>query len=243
MAAHDDVVRPRRLDRYLLLREGEQVVFAVRRHWASVSLPVAAAVAALALALVADFRLPRGFGLVANLLVWVSVAAVLWAAYCVIQWRHDWLVATNKRLLFSTGLLTQSAPMMPLARVTDMNYQRTIPGRVLGYGKFVMESAGQHQALNVVNWVPDPDHNYRILIREIFSISPPEDEQPSASEDLDGWEQSSDHREPEDTPDHSTAIRVRGRESVYRSPDLSASDRSADTGPIRRYPPDHGGFG
>lgn len=230
--------RPPRLDRYLL--DGERVVFAVRRHWASVALPVLAAAAAVVLALVADAKFPRGAALIANLLLLASLVVVAWAAWRIIEWRHDWLVATDKRLLLSTGLFTQSNPMMPLARVTDMNYQRTVSGRMLGYGKFVMESAGQNQALNVINYMPDPDDNYRILVAEIFDVDPPSDE-PSHAPPA--------HVERDDSAvlssDRSTAIPVRGprqdrepgqdRDSLYRSPDLRARDRSADTGPIKRY--------
>ena len=58
--------------------------------------------------------------------------------------------------------------MMPLIKVTDMSYNRSVPGRILGYGRFVMESAGQDQALREVNWVPDPDqHLPRHLRRDL----------------------------------------------------------------------------
>ena len=33
--------------------------------------------------------------------------------------------------------------MMPLAKVTDMSFQRSPIGRILGYGEFILESAGQ----------------------------------------------------------------------------------------------------
>ena len=40
---------------------------------------------------------------------------------------------------------------MPLAKVTDMSFQRFTMGRILGYGEFILESAGQGQALNRVD--------------------------------------------------------------------------------------------
>jgi hypothetical protein len=89
----------------------------------------------------------------------------------VLEWRHDWFVATDKRLLLTYGLVTRKVAMMPLTKVTDMSYNRSPVGRVLGYGRFVMESAGQDQALRSVNWVPDPDHTYRAICAEIFGVS------------------------------------------------------------------------
>ena len=40
--------------------------------------------------------------------------------------------------------------MMPLTKVTDMSFKRSFPGRLLGYGEFIVESAGQDQALRNV---------------------------------------------------------------------------------------------
>ena len=40
--------------------------------------------------------------------------------------------------------------MMPLNKVTDMSFQRSFPGRLMGYGEFIVESAGQNQALDRV---------------------------------------------------------------------------------------------
>jgi hypothetical protein len=36
--------------------------------------------------------------------------------------------------------------MMPLTKVTDMSFQRSSVGRILGYGEFILESVGQAQA-------------------------------------------------------------------------------------------------
>jgi hypothetical protein len=33
--------------------------------------------------------------------------------------------------------------MMPLTKVTDMSFQRSTLGRILGYGEFILESAGR----------------------------------------------------------------------------------------------------
>ncbi len=59
--------------------------------------------------------------------------------------------------MLTYGIFTRKIAMMPLAKVTDMSFVRTIPGRVFGYGKFVLESAGQEQALHKVNWIPDAE--------------------------------------------------------------------------------------
>lgn len=232
----------RELDRYLL--DGERLVTAVHQHWGKVAEPVLSTLAGGALALWVDATIPPALGLLSTLLWWAWFAVLGRAAYEIAEWRHDWFVATDKRLLLFYGFLTRRVSMMPLSKVTDMSYNRSIPGRVLGYGRFVMESAGQDQALREVNWVPDPDHHYRAICAEIFRVAdrirlsePLGGEGTVVPEPYPGWD------DPRYGTDRSTAIPIRpvsGNDvpdgSLYRSPDLRddpTSDREADTGPIR----------
>ena len=163
-------------------------------------------------------------------------------AYELAQWRHDWFVATDKRLLLFYGFITRKVAMMPLMKVTDMSYERSVPGRILGYGRFVMESAGQDQAMHRVNWVPEPDHHYRVICAEIFGV--PDQGRPGENRWDDPWDDRWHDGEPPsaglpdpyagwDDPRHTPPTGpTPGAPSVYRSPDLRARDRTADTGPI-----------
>lgn len=156
------------LDRYLL--DGEKLVAAVHQHWAKVSGQVAAALGSFLLALLLDFKLPREAQAVSTFAWWFFFAVLVWAAFHIINWQRDWFVATDKRLLLFHGLITRKVSMMPLIKVTDMQYTRTVPGRLVGYGRFIMESAGQDQALSQINFVPNPDHHYRAICAEIFGV-------------------------------------------------------------------------
>lgn len=204
----------RQLDRYLL--DGERLVTAVHQHWGKIAEPVSGAVAGLILALWVDLRIDPGMGLLSTLLWWAWFAVLARCVYKVAEWRHDWFVATDKRLLLFYGFITRKVSMMPLMKVTDMSYERSVLGRIFGYGRFVMESAGQDQALREVNWVPQPDEHYRVICAEIFGVSARERGPDDRADDQadDGWD--------DDGP----------VDSLYRSPDLRARDRSADTGPI-----------
>jgi Bacterial PH domain len=241
---------PRRnheLDRYLL--DGERLVTAVHQHWGKVAEPVASAVAGGVVAFWLDAEVDPSVGLLSTIAWWGWFALVLRAAWELAQWRHDWFIATDKRLLLFHGFITRRVSMMPLTKVTDMSYERSVPGRVFGYGRFVMESAGQDQALHKVNWVPDPDHHYRAICAEIFGVAdhdrlfPVEDrwddEQPPGPPPIPGLP---DPYAGWDDPHHRRDMRASGADSLYRSPDLRARDRSADTGPIpirpRRDPGD-----
>lgn len=157
---------PRHVGRYLL--DGESLVIAVRRHPAVIVEPVLSAVVALFVALWVDERLPPNGSAAADIL-WVAwIVVVGRAVWELLQWRNDWFVATDRRLMLTYGLITRKVAMMPLIKVTDMSYNRTPVGRVLGYGEFILESAGQDQALRRVPWLPNPDALYRLICGEIF---------------------------------------------------------------------------
>ncbi len=104
---------------------------------------------------------------------WIFFALLVRLLWRLLDWSHNWFVATDKRLLLRYGLISHKVAMMPLLKVTDMSYVRSIPGQFLGYGKFVLESAGQDQALREVKWVPNPDQTYRdICARSSTSCRP-----------------------------------------------------------------------
>jgi hypothetical protein len=81
----------------------------------------------------------------------------------------DWFVVTDKRFVRTWGVLTRQVGMMPLTRVTDMRYERPALGRVLGYGTFVLESAGQDQALHLIEFLPDPEELYQEVCKLLFN--------------------------------------------------------------------------
>ncbi len=148
------------LRRYVLANE--TVVVATRRHWARLLEP--AATTLIAFLLVGTVAYSSG-------LRWLWVAWLLVLGRLVWRWLHwynEWFVATDKRLILAFGIVIHKVAMMPLMKVTDMGYSRTPMGQVFGYGRFVMESAGQDQALRQVDWVPQPDDTYRKLCATIF---------------------------------------------------------------------------
>ncbi|MGL5865435.1 MAG: PH domain-containing protein [Dermatophilaceae bacterium] len=162
----------RELARYLVY--GETVVVAARRHWFHLIKEILLVAGATALALWADLSTSDGGSgpVLRNItlaLFWVSLAWFLWA---LLNWRHDWFVVTDKRFLLFYGFIRRKVAMLPLLRVTDMTYDRTVLGRIVGYGRFVLESAGQTQALSVIEHVPDADRHYRAICTKLFGSDP-----------------------------------------------------------------------
>ncbi len=156
----------RLLDRYLL--RGEEVVVATRHHWAKLVEPALTVLVGFVAIAWLGGVLERSTGQPALWLWWMWFALVARLGWMLLEWRNEWFVATDKRLLKTYGLITHKVAMMPLGKVTDMNYGRSITGRFVGYGTFLMESAGQDQALREITWVPDPDNTYRAICDIIF---------------------------------------------------------------------------
>jgi membrane protein YdbS with pleckstrin-like domain len=146
----------------------ERVVVASHRHWASVAEPVATAVLGLVVAALLVTVVEHAFQVDASLLWWLALIPIGRALYRVFEWRLEWFVATDKRLLLTSGFISRKVAMMPIVKVTDMSYTRTPLGRLLGYGRFVLESAGQDQAMRRIDWVAHPDATYRSICDTLF---------------------------------------------------------------------------
>jgi membrane protein YdbS with pleckstrin-like domain len=155
----------RGIERFLL--PSERRLIAVRRHWARLLEPAGTAVVALVLLLWLDQVLPLVPYVRQVLLAgWVVLLARL--TWHLLEWREDWFVVTDRRLLLRSGLITRQVAMMPLIKVTDMSYARPPLGRLLGYGQIVIESAGHDQALRRITHLPHPDGLYLEICELLF---------------------------------------------------------------------------
>jgi hypothetical protein len=77
-------------------------------------------------------------------------------------------VITDKRVMLAEGFIVHKVGMMPLSKVTDLTFERSIGGRLLGYGTLIVESAGQIQALNRIDFMPRPEEVYEALSELVF---------------------------------------------------------------------------
>jgi membrane protein YdbS with pleckstrin-like domain len=160
------------IDRYLL--PSERRVIAVRRHWARLGPPVMLVIAATVALFALDEALPASlpFARTVLLMGWVLLAARL--VWRLLQWREEWFVVTDRRLLLRSGIVTRRVAMMPLIKVTDMSYSRPPVGRLLGYGQIVIESAGNDQALRRIRHLPHPDALYLDICELLFGPRAPQ---------------------------------------------------------------------
>ncbi|WP_326568468.1 PH domain-containing protein [Amycolatopsis rhabdoformis] len=157
---------PRDPDEYLL--DTERRVIRIRRHWAVLLWDTFEAAALLAVCVLISYLLPPSLWVVQNILWYVALLVVLRFAYAVVQWWVERLVVTDKRFVLTKGVITTKVLMMPITKVTDLTYERPGWGRVLGYGTMVVESAGQIQALNRIDYLPRPEEFYDTISELVF---------------------------------------------------------------------------
>ncbi|ASO18564.1 putative membrane protein YdbT with pleckstrin-like domain [Actinoalloteichus hoggarensis] len=149
------MLAPRDPDEYLL--ESERRVIRVRRHWASMLWDIFEATALLVGLMLISSLMPPGSALIQNILWYAGLLVVLRFSYYVIEWWVERIVVTDKRFMLTTGVFETNVAMMPVTKVTDLTFRRTLMGRFFGYGTLVIESAGQIQALNKVEYCPNPE--------------------------------------------------------------------------------------
>jgi uncharacterized membrane protein YdbT with pleckstrin-like domain len=163
------MLAPRDPDEYLLTTERR--VIRLRRHWAVVLPYLLQTALALAAAFALSYLL-RNAGpsmwLVQNILWYAALFALLRFTYYVVEWWVERIVVTDKRCMLTSGIFTTKVAMMPVTKITDLTYQRTVTGRMLGYGTLIVESAGQIQALNRLEYLPRPEEVFDAISELVF---------------------------------------------------------------------------
>jgi uncharacterized membrane protein YdbT with pleckstrin-like domain len=155
---------PASVNKYLLPHERQ--VITVHQHPAVLIRPIFEVLVGLAIAGWLSNVVHNG---TAILVIWVLWGLLfLRLAVKVFEWTETYFVVTSQRFLLTTGLVVKKVNMMPLTKVTDMSFQRSTMGRILGYGEFILESAGQEQALNRVDHLPYPEQLYLEVCGLIF---------------------------------------------------------------------------
>jgi uncharacterized membrane protein YdbT with pleckstrin-like domain len=154
------------VNKYLLPHERQ--VISVHEHPAVLIGPIFLVLLGLGLAGWLSGSVVHG-NTTAILVIWVLWGILLlWFGLKILNWAVHFFVVTSQRLVLVQGVIVRKVNMMPLTKVTDMSFQRSTVGRLLGYGEFIVESAGQDQALSNVRFIPYPEQLYLEVCGLIF---------------------------------------------------------------------------
>ena len=142
------------------LSEGERFVLRLHPHWKTLLRPsfllaliVAATIALLVL-------LPTGHNLGAARIAIGAVAlvaAIIWFGIPLLRWKTTSYELTTRRLRLRAGILTRTGRDFPLTRISDVSFSHGLIDRLVGAGRLVVESAGEHGQL-VLNEIPQVEH-------------------------------------------------------------------------------------
>jgi uncharacterized membrane protein YdbT with pleckstrin-like domain len=147
--------------RYLIA--DEQPVLETRRHFTVLLGPASQALLAVWVASLLSAIVGRSA--FSTILWWLTVPFLVRLVWKMVDWAVDRIVVTDRRIFEVSGIFVRKVAMMPLKRITDLTYEQSLLGRMLGYGEVILESAGQDQALSRLTHLPEPDSFYKTLTR------------------------------------------------------------------------------
>jgi uncharacterized membrane protein YdbT with pleckstrin-like domain len=149
------------------LTEDEHLVLRLHPHWKTLIWPVSVAVLVVAAALIAEVVIPSNSAAPVERLVVAAVAilaVMLWLIVPVLRWRTTTYELTTRRLRVRSGIATRRGRDIPLARINDVSFEKGLLDRLLGSGRLVVESAGEHGQI-LLNDIPRVEFTQATLFR------------------------------------------------------------------------------
>jgi uncharacterized membrane protein YdbT with pleckstrin-like domain len=110
-------------------------------------------------------------GLRWTVLVVMLLLLVVWVVRPFLYWLTTQYVITDHRIIVRTGLISRSGRDMPLSRVNDVSFKKSVIERALNCGTLMIESAGTQGQL-IISSVPDVED----IQREIYRLHDEDDE-------------------------------------------------------------------
>ena len=153
---------PARVNMYLLPQEHQAITF--RQHPARLLPPAATAMGGLLAAVIVTAALHISWPV--RLTVWVLTAFLFVECLAaVLRWAESFTAVTAERIVLVFGVLNRRVAMIPISSITDMTFDRSSSGSMLGYGQFIIQSS---QGRSIIDYVPYPEQLYLELIALAF---------------------------------------------------------------------------
>jgi uncharacterized membrane protein YdbT with pleckstrin-like domain len=155
------------------LADDEHVVLHRHPHWRRLTGPVLVLVVATALAtFTAAVVNHTGWQSTAQKVV-IGVITAIWlvitgwlTVWPFLKWRATHFVITDRRIMCRHGILTRSGIELPLARISRVEYRRSVLDRVLGSGTLIIESASMDPL--AFHDIPRVTRVHALLYHEVF---------------------------------------------------------------------------
>ena len=154
------------------LGPGELCLIRTHLHWLVPLRFVVQSAAMMPIAILLGFVAPSVWWLQLGLGL-VAVGHQGYLFYRFLAWRTEQIIVTDQRIIRTSGVFTTTVDSVNLDQITDSTYHRSLFGHVFNYGTVRIGSAGQNQALERIDFVPDPGEIYRATLRTKGSRTPP----------------------------------------------------------------------
>ena len=127
-----------------LLNEGERVVWSTRTHVKALFVPALVLIVAAGVGGYLS-SLPDDNRKIWLIVIWV-IAGGLIAVYSLwpfLVWFTTTYTVTDRRLTTHKGVITRTGHDIPLARISDVSYEKGLTDRILGCGTLVITDASE----------------------------------------------------------------------------------------------------
>ncbi len=147
-----------------LLADGETIQFELKPHWRALFVPIVVLIIIVFVGTWLYFITTNSILRYAILGAGVIVVA-WWAALPFLRWFTTQFVFTNRRVIVRRGLLTKQGRDMPLSKVNNVSFSVPFMGRILNYGRLVIQSAGEDSDLDI-----DDVPNVEEIQRSVYAL-------------------------------------------------------------------------
>lgn len=147
------------------LAQGERIVLRMHQHWKVIFWALTVLALIIAGVLVVTLVVP-GIGALGRLIVGAVaiIAAILFVLGPVLRWWTTVYELTNRRLRLRAGVVARRGRDFPLSRISDVSFRQGLLDRVLGCGRLIVESPGEHGQL-VLTEIPQVQRVQALLFQ------------------------------------------------------------------------------
>ena len=145
------------------LGPGELCLIRTHLHWLVPARAIVSAAAMMPLAILLGVAVPSVWWLQLGLGL-AAVAHQGFLFYRFLAWRTEQIIVTDQRIIRTAGVFTTTVDAVNLDQITDSTYHRSFLGHLFNYGTVRIGSAGQRQALESIDFCPDPAAVYRATL-------------------------------------------------------------------------------
>ncbi len=132
-----------------LLDDDEELLIDVHPHWLLLFVPTLATAAAAALVLFLVARFPHAPDPVGWFLALLVLIPAAWLAARLAKWWTTSLVVTTSRLVLRRGIVGRDVLQLRLQRIDEVHCVQTLPERLLGAGRLLIEVTGEDAMVTI----------------------------------------------------------------------------------------------